>query len=252
MHDPSLSVMVFDSGAGGLSVAKEIRRLLPGLPIHYLMDDEAFPYGIKEDAWLEQRIMDVCTRAEQAIRPSLLVVACNTASTLALQRLRQTLAIPVVGVVPAIKTAAEQTSNGIIGLLATPATVSRPYTNQLATDFASHCTLLRLGSADLVRWAEEFIHQGCFEGDLHAHLDPWLKSGNPSHVVLGCTHFPLLKPQLQQLWPAITWIDSGAAIARRVAHLLDLPTTPTATAAFTLHCTSGLQYPGMNAYMLHG
>ena len=252
------SVLVFDSGVGGLSIAAEIRRLLPAIAIHYLMDDEAFPYGIKEDAWLEQRILDICLNAVQRLHPALLVVACNTASTLALQRLREHLSIPVVGVVPAIKTAAEQTTTGVIGLLATPATVSRPYTDRLQADFASHCTLLRLGSTELVRWAEELIHNGHFNGDLQQHLGPWLANGNPSHVVLGCTHFPLLRPWLEQLWPDIHWVDSGAAIARRVVTLLTepalLPILVTATGAapapFDLYWTSSLpDYPGVQRFI---
>lgn len=258
-HVPS--VLVFDSGVGGLSIAAEIRKLLPQVAIRYLMDDDAFPYGIKEDSWLEQRILTICLDAEARLQPDLLVIACNTASTLALQRLREHLNIPVVGVVPAIKTAAQQTTTGVIGLLATPATVSRPYTDRLQADFASHCTLLRMGSTELVRWAEELIHNGRFSGDLQQHLQPWLSTGNPSHVVLGCTHFPLLRPWLEQLWPDIGWVDSGAAIARRVATLLanqqaceaEHPHPPIDTAGpalFDLHWTSSLpDYPGVQRFI---
>ena len=215
------SVLVFDSGVGGLSILSEIRQLLPGLPLHYLMDSAAFPYGTKEDDFLIQRILSVCTSAVRELNPSMLVVACNTASTLALPALRQQLQVPVVGVVPAIKVAAGLSHTGQIGLLATPATINRPYTDDLIREFAPHCSVRRFGSRELVQWAEDFIADGTDPSSLHEHLQAWLYEPLPlSHVVLGCTHFPLLKPLLQQRWPEIGWVDSGAAIARRVATLL--------------------------------
>lgn len=214
------AILVFDSGAGGLSVAAEIRQHLPGLTMYYQMDDAAFPYGIKEDAWLEQRIVKVCTEAVERLKPTMLVVACNTASTLALRSLREQLSIPVVGVVPAIKTAASLSSTGRIGLLATPATITRPYIDSLIRDFAPHCSVSRFGSSQLVEWAEELILNGNYSGNLESHLGTWLKQSSPSHVVLGCTHFPLLRPWLETLWPEIAWVDSGSAIARRVTSLL--------------------------------
>ncbi len=217
----SANVLIFDSGVGGLSIVSEIRQLLPGLPLQYLMDSAAFPYGTKADDFLIQRILSVCTSAVRELNPDILVVACNTASTLALPALRQQLQRPVVGVVPAIKVAAGLSSSGQIGLLATPATVNRPYTDDLIREFAPHCEVRRFGSRELVQWAEDFIATGTEATGLQAHLHNWLYQPHPlSHVVLGCTHFPLLKPQLQQLFPDIGWVDSGAAIARRVATLL--------------------------------
>ena len=215
------SVLIFDSGVGGLSVLQEIRQRLPGLELHYLMDNAFFPYGIKPDDVLIKRILDVCSLAVRELNPDLLVVACNTASTLALHHLRTALPIPVVGVVPAIKVAAGLTSSGHIGLLATPATVNRPYTDQLIDDFAGHCQVHRFGSANLVQWAEDFLQTGTITPALKNHLAPWIEE-NPAmqHVVLGCTHFPLLRAELEEYWPHISWIDSGSAIARRVESLL--------------------------------
>lgn len=224
----SRPVLVFDSGVGGLSVAAEIRRRLPTLPLHYLMDSAGFPYGTKDDATLTARVIDVCENAVREQSPQMLVVACNTASTLALPALRERLSIPVVGVVPALKVAAQANPGGEIGLLATPATVHRPYTDNLIRDFAAGCQVRRLGSSALVQWAEDWVRYGRTPADLFAHLDHWLTHPTPvSHVVLGCTHFPLLKPMLSALWPSVTWVDSGEAIARRVAHLLGdaLPAT---------------------------
>ena len=216
------SVLIFDSGVGGLSIATEIRSRIPTLPIHYLMDDAGFPYGTCSDEWLAQRIVSICTQAQKRLNSDILVVACNTASTLALEQLRAELSIPVVGVVPAIKTAASLTSTGEIGLLATPATVHRSYTHNLIQQFASHCRVRLKGSSELVHWAENYLSTDQVSDGLHQHLDQWIHSPTPvSHVVLGCTHFPLLRNELEMRWPEVCWVDSGAAIARRVEYWLD-------------------------------
>lgn len=215
------SILIFDSGVGGLSILKEIRQRVPGADLHYLMDNAFFPYGVKPDDLLIERILSVCLKAASVLNPDLLVVACNTASTLALHQLRTHLSIPVVGVVPAIKVAASQTSSGHIGLLATAATVNRSYTDKLVEDFASHCEVHRFGSSELVQWAEDYLQNGLLPEALYDHLQGWI-AANPamSHIVLGCTHFPLLRNEFERLWPQIGWIDSGSAIARRVESLL--------------------------------
>ncbi len=221
MLTASSPVLVFDSGVGGLSVAAEIRRRLPGLPLHYFMDSAGFPYGNKADATLIERVVRVCVAAVDEQRPRMLVVACNTASTLALPALRAALDIPVVGVVPALKVAAAASANGQIGLLATPATINRSYTDNLIREFTAGCQVRRFGSVELVQWAEDWMAWGREPEGLFSHLDGWLMQPQPlSHVVLGCTHFPLLRPMLERFWPAICWVDSGEAIARRVAQLI--------------------------------
>lgn len=216
-------VLIFDSGVGGLSVLQEIHQQQPQLNLCYLMDNAAFPYGTKSDHFLTHRIIDVCIHAVTELQPDLLVIACNTASTLALPLLRQQLTIPVVGVVPAIKTAAALSQSHCFGLLATPATITRPYTDNLIKEFAPHCQVKKMGSAELVYWAENYINQGELPNhkQLYNHLQPWFDNNKTmSHVVLGCTHFPLLNLPLKQLWPSIQWVDSGNAIALRVASLL--------------------------------
>lgn len=212
-------MLIIDSGVGGLSIAKEIRQHCPDISINYLMDDGFFPYGTKDDAQLRLRLQRLCREITKVLSPKLIVIACNTASTLALNELRAEFNIPFVGVVPAIKVAAQQSKTGEIGLLATPATVKRTYIDNLIHDFASHCEVRRLGSDKLVVWAEEYL-QGKAPKGLYEHLNHWLtEPTSPSHVVLGCTHFPFLKPLLAQYWPQIQWVDSGQAIARRVASL---------------------------------
>lgn len=182
-----------------------------------------FPYGIRDDDVLVRRILDVCIRGCHKYQPALLIVACNTASTLALPQLRHALKIPVVGVVPAIRVAGErctQDAQSTFGLLATPATVRRPYTDQLINDFANHCDVQRFGSKELVAIAERKIRGESITDDLRHHLSPWLDQfPEIQKVVLGCTHFPLLRHDLESCWPEIEWIDSGAAVARQAARV---------------------------------
>ncbi|AJY51568.1 Glutamate racemase [Halomonas sp. KO116] len=222
-------VLVFDSGVGGLSVAQSLRQHYPDAAMCYTCDNAWLPYGLREDAALTERIVSVCQAAVDACQPSVLVVACNTASTLALEHLRQQLAIPVVGTVPAIKPAAAISQTRHIGLLATRATVARPYTQRLIDSFASDCVITRVAADALVVEAEAYLAGITPNTErMQAALTPlWQVVTAPTEhpkldtVVLGCTHFPLLKPWLEQLAPApLYWIDSGDAIARRVAQVV--------------------------------
>lgn len=148
--EPRPTVLVFDSGVGGLSVYDEIRRLLPDLHYIYAFDNVAFPYGEKSETFIVERVVEIVTAVQQRYPLSLAVIACNTASTVSLPALREKFAFPVVGVVPAIKPAARLTANGVVGLLATRATVKRPYTHELIARFANECQIAMLGSAELV------------------------------------------------------------------------------------------------------
>lgn len=230
-------ILVFDSGVGGLSIVQALRERMPSLPLIYACDNAAFPYGQKSAVWLKQRVHSVVTGLIKEIQPSLIVLACNTASTLTLPELRQSFSLPVVGVVPAIKPAALMTRSGQVGLLATCGTVSRPYTQKLIDEFAADCDVIKVGSNQLVELAETYLAGGkVADKDLLEILQPLLAEPRLDTVILGCTHFPLLKAQLARVaeqtgaapWQ---WIDSGAAIARRVVQLLneagyDNPSSP--------------------------
>lgn len=150
-------ILVFDSGVGGLSVVQALRHRLPGAALAYACDNAMLPYGRREDAWLVERIQAVCQAAVAASGARALVVACNTASTLALDALREGLAVPVIGTVPAIKPAAAVSATRHIGLLATSATVSRPYTLRLIRDFAADCRVTRVAADALVGEAERLV-----------------------------------------------------------------------------------------------
>lgn len=219
-------VLIFDSGVGGLSIFNELQNALSDeqqLPCIYVMDNAIFPYGIRSTEQLMPRISQICQQLVEQHRPDILIVACNTASTFALPTLRAELNIPVVGVVPAIKTAAEKSQSLHIGLLATPATVNRDYTDQLISQHAQHCQIHRFGSSGLVELAERyFLNPQDIQNELSTLLAEYFeRHGDLDYVVLGCTHFPLLAKPLMALWPNIKWVDSGAAIARRVLFLLE-------------------------------
>ncbi len=218
-------ILVFDSGVGGLSVLGPIRDLLPGLGIVYAADNAGFPYGIKSEAEIAARVPALLGRLVERYRPRLAVIACNTASTIALSHVRAALDLPVVGTVPAVKPAAEQSRSRVIGVLGTEATVRQPYVDRLSAEFAADCLVLRHGSARLVTLAEAKL---AGETVTAADVAPELRglTDQPGGdrldmVALACTHFPLLLDELAAASPhRIGFVDGGAGIARRVAHLL--------------------------------
>lgn len=221
-------VGVMDSGVGGLSVLAALRRRLPGLQYCYLSDNLHFPYGGRSEQDIVECAQRVAPRFVQKCSLDILVIACNTMSTVALPYLRQQLAVPIVGVVPAIKPAAQRSKTGTIALLATMGTIQRPYTDSLIMQFAGQCRVIKTGSSQLVEAAERKL-RGIAppRGLVAAELAP-LFAASPQEperrvdvVVLGCTHFPLLQSELAEAaaWP-VTWLDSGEAIAARTAHLI--------------------------------
>jgi glutamate racemase len=225
--------LVFDSGVGGLSVMREVAALLPQLRLTYAADNAAFPYGTKTEAELVARVSAVVGALVETAKPDIVVIACNTASTTALAAVRQFLTIPVVGVVPAIKPAAAASQTGVIGLLGTKATVATAYTAALIKQFADGCKVLTHGSPQLVEAAERKL-QGRPPGEAEiaaavASLFNQPGGDRLDMVVLGCTHFPLLRDELAAAAPhPVTWMDSGAAIARRVSTILGISTPPEA------------------------
>jgi glutamate racemase len=229
-----VSVLVFDSGVGGLSVLDSIRARLPGLAVTYAADDAGFPYGEKSEAEIAARVPALLGRLVERYRPRLVVIACNTASTIALGPARAALGVPVVGTVPAIKPAAAATATGVIGVLGTAATVRQPYVDALAADHARGMTLLRHGAPALVRAAEARLRGDARAGfaesaDALAALRAMPGGDRLDTLVLACTHFPLLADALAEAaGPGVRLIDSGDGIARRVATLLadDWPRGP--------------------------
>ncbi|WP_373002494.1 glutamate racemase [Hyphomonas sp.] len=218
-------VLVFDSGVGGLTVAEEIRALGPALGVHYAADSDFFPYGDKSDEALRERLPRVAKMLCDHVRPDVFVIACNTASTLALAEIRAVLDIPVVGTVPAIKPAAAFSQTGTIGLLATPGTIRRAYTARLIDEFASGHRVIMHGSIELVRLAEAHARGEDVPIEaIAAAQAPLFEApggGQIDTVVLACTHFPLVRGQLIASAPhGVSYVDSGAAIARQTIRVL--------------------------------
>jgi len=217
--------LVFDSGVGGLSVLDAIAASGQALELDYAADNDWLPYGLKSDADLRARVPALLMRLVEQWAPDIVVVACNTASTIALDAVRAELSVPVVGVVPPIKPAAAESKSGVIGLLATPATVRRAYTNDLIAQFAGDKRVIRFGSSALVEAAEaklrgEPVPQAAIDEAIDGLFG--VPGGADIDVVaLACTHFPLLAAELAIAAPrACVWLDSGEAIARRVRNLL--------------------------------
>lgn len=220
---PNSPILFFDSGVGGLSVLGPTRTLLPTAPIVYAADSAGFPYGTKSEAEIASRVPALLGRLAERFQPRLVVIACNTACTIALEHVRAALDLPVVGTVPAIKPAAELTKSGVIGVLGTEATIRQPYVDDLAMRFAAHCTVLRQGSAELVALAEAKLAGDavCLE-EVRSAASPLFEQQHGSQidtVVLACTHFPLLREELEQAFVERQWVDGGPGIARRVQDL---------------------------------
>ena len=217
--------LVFDSGVGGLSVVAKLHSYLPDLYITYVADDEFRPYGNKSEAELQTRLPGLIQSLVLMCDPDIIVLACNTASTTALRHIRSHVKIPVVGVVPAIKPAAQISQSKTIAVLGTPGTVRRKYVSKLIKDFAENCRVLLHGSAGLVVLAEKKLagHEISIR-EIRAEIAPLIEdstANNADCVVLACTHFPLLAEELQIAAPhIINWVDSGQAVAKRVRSVL--------------------------------
>jgi glutamate racemase len=213
-------ILFFDSGVGGLSVLGPTLALLPNAPIVYAADSAAFPYGTRSEAEIAERVPQLLGRLVKRFDPRLVVVACNTASTIALDHARAALDIPVVGTVPAIKPAAEMSKTRVIGVLGTEATVRQPYVDNLAREFAADCTIIRHGSAELVALAEaKLAGEKIGPDDVAAAVVPLHDTEALDVVVLACTHFPLLHEELAKALPGVAFVDGGPGIARRIAWL---------------------------------
>ena len=216
----SAPILFFDSGVGGLSVLAPTRALLPSAAIVYAADSAGFPYGTKTEAELAARVPAILGRLVERFRPRLAVIACNTASTIALDHARAALDLPIVGTVPAIKPAAELSKTRVIAVLGTEATVRQPYVDNLAAQFAADCTIIRHGSAALVAFAEAKLAGAAIDpADVAAAIAPLRQAEDLDTVVLACTHFPLLADELAAALPLVRFIDGGPGIARRIAYL---------------------------------
>jgi glutamate racemase len=245
----TLTILVFDSGIGGITVFRELAKVRPDARYIYVADDAFFPYADHGEAELVIRVGDLMAELIVNHRPGIVVIACNTASTLVLPHLRARFAVPFVGTVPAIKPACASTRSKRVTVLGTQATVGREYTRGLIRDFANGSEVALVGSSRLAGFAEAELG-GCPVAD-HLIADEiapcFLHDGGrrTDTIVLACTHYPLLLERFEQLapWP-VTFIDPAPAIARRV---VELTGPPTGNAAMPAHAVFTSGKPGSPA-----
>lgn len=217
-------LLFFDTGVGGLSILREAQKLLPTAPVVYAADYAGMPYGMKTEAELSTRIPLLLGRLVERYKPQLVTMACNTASTIALDVVRSVLDIPVVGTVPAVKPASLMTKTGVIGLLGTSATIRQPYVDRLASGFAADKKLLRFGAPDLVHAAEAKLRGEVPDPKIFdeavAGLTRQEHGDEIDTVILACTHFPLVQEELQKSFAKpVQFIDGAQGIARRICFL---------------------------------
>ncbi len=254
---PDAPVLFFDSGVGGLSVADKAMAALPAMPVVYAGDAAGFPYGTKSEAEIAARVPALLGRLVERYRPRLVVIACNTASTIALAHVRSALDAPVVGTVPAIKPAALASRSRAIGVLGTEATVRQPYVDRLTAEFASDCVVLRHGSAALVELAEAKLRGETIDlAAVREAVAPLFAEADRARidaVVLACTHFPLLLEELDQVAPQpVQWLDGADGIARRIAALTEEQAWPGGRPAGVAVFTGAFPEPLRPAFALRG
>ncbi|MFM7180122.1 MAG: glutamate racemase [Verrucomicrobiales bacterium] len=217
-HSP---IGIFDSGLGGLSVAREVHQLLPGEDLLYIADSAWCPYGGRPLSEIRERA-HFLTESLLAAGAKLIVVACNTATIAAVESLRATYPIGFVGMEPAVKPAVAATRTGVVGVLATGAALSGEKFHQLVARHADGVRVITQPCPGLV----EKVETGDLDGDETATLvrryaNPLLEAGADT-LVLGCTHYPLLRPLIQSIVGlGVQLIDTGAAVARQVGRMLE-------------------------------
>jgi glutamate racemase len=219
------TILVFDSGLGGLTVFREIAAVRPDAKLVYAADDAFFPYGAHGETALVARVVPLMGELIARLAPDLVVIACNTASVQVLPHVRARYTLPFVGTVPAIKPACAASKTRRVAVLGTEATVKREYTMGLIRDFAQGCDITLVGSARLAPLAEAALREEpVADAEIAAEIAPcFVDDGGrrTDTVVLACTHFPLLLEGFERLapWP-VRWLDPAPAIARRVVELV--------------------------------
>jgi glutamate racemase len=241
------TILVFDSGLGGLTVLREIVRARNDTHYVYVADDAFFPYGHHSEDKIISRVVPLIGELIASHHPDLVVIACNTVSTLVMSHLRERYQVPFVGTVPAIKPACARSKTKRVSVLGTKGTVQREYTQALIRDFAQGCEVTLVGAMELASLAEAALNGGVVgDAEILAELSPCFvgegedEAKRTDTIVLACTHYPLLLERMARLapWP-VEWIDPAPAIAKRVTTLLDMPPGETSDVGAKMIFTSG-------------
>ncbi|GEC15562.1 glutamate racemase [Nitrobacter winogradskyi] len=224
----SPTILILDSGLGGLTVLREVVNALPAARYIYVADDAFFPYGRLSEEDIIARVVPLVGELIGAHAPDIVVIACNTMSVSVLGPLRAAYPVPFVGTVPAIKPACAASKTKRVSVLGTRATVQREYTQALIRNHAQACTVTLVGAARLASLAEDALSgKPVSDADILSEITPcFVPAGDGGSlrtdaIVLACTHYPLLLDRMLRLapWP-VSWIDPAPAIARRVVDLL--------------------------------
>ncbi len=224
-YDRCNSILVLDSGIGGMTVVKAIRKLSGSISVSYISDNAYFPYGEMDADFLTKRVFMLVEQALGLYEFDAVVIACNTASTLVLNILRKAFSVPFIGVVPPIKTAGESSKTRVVGLLATEGTVHRRYIDDLIADFLTDCQVFRIGCPDLALLAEEKARGRVIDSErLRSAL---VLPQDPDFIrmdviVMGCTHYPILQLELErELAFVVSWLDPALPVARHLIKVLE-------------------------------
>lgn len=216
-------IVFIDSGVGGLPYLEMAKESLPEQNFVYVADNKNFPYGEKSSRELTKIIIRLIESIVERLNPGLIVIACNTASVVALSTLRTKFGIPFVGVVPAIKPAVEYSGNGSIGLLATRKTVEDPYTDELIKNFASGCIVKKYAGIDLVEFVEKKYFSSSDKEKLQivSEASNYFSGNNIDSLVLGCTHFVYLVEYFKEiLGNSVDIIDSREGVVKQIIRLI--------------------------------
>jgi glutamate racemase len=242
------TILVFDSGVGGLTVFREILKARPDAFYVYIADDAFFPYARRSEQELVARVVPLMEELTATYAPDLVAIACNTASTLVLPNLRARFRVPFVGTVPAVKPACLASRSRLVSVLGTEATVQREYTRSLIRDFGHGCGVTLVGAVHLAGFAEKALRGDVIDDDAIAReIAPCFVANEGRRtdtIVLACTHYPLLVDRLARVapWP-VDWVDPAPAIARRMMDLIGPPAANAASGAARAVFTSGLEPP---------
>jgi glutamate racemase len=219
---PSDPIGIFDSGIGGLSILKEIRRLLPHEDLCYVADSAYMPYGEKPRELVRERSLKIAQFLVEEQHCKAIVVACNTATGIAVDLLRRELEVPVIAIEPAIKPASEITRTGVIGVMATPGTLSGEKFGELHSRYSREKKILSQPCPGLAKAIETGNLKSIRLRKLLTRFVKPLVEQHADVIVLGCTHYPFVRPLIQELaGPDVQIIDSGEAVARQLRHKLE-------------------------------
>jgi len=218
-------VLIFDSGVGGLSVLKNIKKILPKMHYIYILDNEAFPYGNKTEFFIVQRSIKIINTVKNIYPINIVVIACNTVSTIALSILKSKFSFPIIGIFPDIKTAKKITKNKIIGLIATKATMNSSYIKKTIYKNISKNTIQVIGTNKLASISEKKIRGiEVSQNKLKNIFKSWIDLPvHPDTIILGCTHFSLLEKEIKKILyktSSIYFIDSIQTVTSQIKNYL--------------------------------